>query len=192
MRGGLGAALAALVIVLFAGNELTLDALFARVREPWYSALYNTNLFAHFSLLPGDSDARGSAADLYADLFMVDAAGGTSFASFSLGDDRIWHWLFNFGRIGLLVLGVWLFVGVSLRRHAAGMVGRTVAAWGGVALGVAAAGALSSTLFYLVTDRGPAPTLAVTLSAAGYGMQWAMLWGLPIAIIGAALARPRR
>jgi hypothetical protein len=192
MRAGIGAALAALVVVLAAGNEFTLDALFGQVREPWYGALYSANLFAHFSFLPGDTGTGGSAADFYAHLFMVDDTGGGAIASFSLGDDRIWHWLFNFGRIGLLLLAVWLFVGVSLRRHAGGLLARIVAAWGAVALGVAVAGAVSSTLFYLVTDRGPAPTLAITLSAAGYGMQWALLWGLPIAIVGAALARVRR
>ncbi len=184
----MGAALTTLVLIAAVGNQFATSWYYRHVRNLSLRVLLGQANFFHWSLVPPDDGRRASSALERG--FWPDASGGTLGRTLGVGDERWLDWLANLGRDGLLVVGIGVVVAMALSRHNGGFFARLVSAWGATALAAVLVGTACATLFDLVSSTSSFSLLGQAIAGGGFGAQWALVFGLPIAFVAALLSKP--
>ena len=188
LRGGLVAAAVTAVVVAVFGNQWVVHQLQRQVRHRWLQPFIANNQFAHWSVSPPPDNVRTNA--VFERAFWPDSNGGPALSRLDLSGERTLHWVGNFGRIGLLVVGIGVAVAFALAGHRGHLIARLVAAWGAVVMSAAIVGGISTTIFYVLSDEQAFSTPAGFFSGAAFGAQWAILLGIPAAMLAALASRP--
>lgn len=191
-RSGRAGVLAALLTGLFTAvvaNQWVLGAL-SDIRQAQLRAPIFSLFFAHWSATPISGRGDGFS-DVLTHGFWTEANGGVLLQRLQF-DDELVHWLFNFVRLGMLVLAVGIAVAVALSRHGGGVLARALSAWGAIAVAAGIVGGLTTAAFSLVTDGRPIPLTAELIAGGAFGAQWALVVGWLIALPAALAARGAR
>lgn len=178
---------AAVALIAVFGSATVLKSILNRAGSSWVQELISVQFFAHWTTQPA-SLATGSTDASQAALWV--GRDGPAAAPGLVADEAMLHWLLNFGRIALLVVGVGAGVRLVLRGQRNGPLSRFLASWAAVGGAAAWAGALSSVVFTQLSQHEPMTVLSALVDGAGFGAQWALLAGLPIGMFSSLMSRP--